>query len=45
MPDFWLDRGNPWEIERIDINVQIKFYGNVRMVHAGDKERLVWENT
>lgn len=19
-PDFWLDRGNPWEIERIDLN-------------------------
>ena len=36
-----MDRGNPWEIERIDINVQIKFYGNVRK----DGQVAVWENT
>jgi len=27
IPDFWLTRGNPWEIERQDVTYQIRFYG------------------
>jgi starch phosphorylase len=45
MPDFWLDRGNPWEIERIDINVQIRFYGKVREELRGENSVHIWENT
>ena len=27
IPDYWLSKGNPWEIERQDITYQIRFYG------------------
>jgi starch phosphorylase len=27
IPDFWLNSGNPWEIERQDITYDIRFYG------------------
>lgn len=27
IPDYWLTRGNPWEIERIDVTYKIGFYG------------------
>lgn len=29
MPDYWLSKGNPWEIERQDIYYPIMFYGHV----------------
>ena len=29
-PDFWLRNGNPWEIERLDVQVPVNFYGKVR---------------
>lgn len=29
MPDYWLERGNPWEIERPDITYEIRMYGKV----------------
>lgn len=29
-PDFWLRNGNPWEIERLDVQVPVKFYGSIR---------------
>lgn len=28
-PDYWLDKGNPWEIERLDVQYPVKFYGRV----------------
>eukprot|EP01130_Rhizamoeba_saxonica_P015962 TRINITY_DN7284_c0_g1_i1.p1 TRINITY_DN7284_c0_g1~~TRINITY_DN7284_c0_g1_i1.p1 ORF type:complete len:941 (+),score=214.82 TRINITY_DN7284_c0_g1_i1:169-2991(+) len=28
-PDFWLRHGNPWEIPRLDIQYEIKLYGEV----------------
>jgi starch phosphorylase len=27
VPDFWLNHGNPWEIERQDVTYEIRFYG------------------
>ena len=30
VPDYWLSKGNPWEIERDDITYQVRFYGHVR---------------
>ena len=32
VPDFWLSEGNPWEIERVDVQYRIKFYGRTRKV-------------
>ena len=29
-PDFWLRNGNPWEIERLDVQVPVNFYGKIR---------------
>lgn len=29
VPDYWLERGNPWEIERPDVTYKIRFYGKV----------------
>ncbi|GIX32002.1 MAG: alpha-1,4 glucan phosphorylase [Porticoccaceae bacterium] len=32
MPDFWLRRGNPWEIERHEDARRVKFYGRSELV-------------
>ncbi|CAD8163335.1 unnamed protein product [Paramecium octaurelia] len=42
-PDFWLNHGNPWEIERLDVQYQIRFYGFVKKVWDHGVERSVWE--
>lgn len=28
-PDYWLQHGNPWELERLDVVYPIGFYGHV----------------
>lgn len=43
MPDYWLGRGNPWEIERLDVIVPVQFYGHVSTHHENGVERKVWE--
>jgi len=43
VPDYWLDNGNPWEIERLDVNCPVKFYGYVRKIQENGKEKSVWE--
>jgi starch phosphorylase len=43
-PDFWLSKGNPWEIERNDVVYKVNFYGNVRKYKENDVERSIWEN-
>ena len=35
-PDYWLNFGNPWEIERLNVSYPVKFYGHVSVVDAGD---------
>jgi starch phosphorylase len=42
-PDFWLDKGNPWEIERLDVVYPIKFYGRVLKRKEQGKDKSVWE--
>lgn len=27
MPDYWLAKGNPWEIERPDVTYPVRFFG------------------
>ena len=43
IPDFWLSKGNPWEIERSDVVYPVRFGGYVRKYHEGGDERSVWE--
>lgn len=45
IPDYWLSRGNPWEIERKDVTYTIKFYGKISKYKDGDQERANWEDT
>ena len=43
VPDSWLTRGNPWEIERVDVTYPVRLYGEVVTV-TDDKgvERSTW---
>jgi starch phosphorylase len=44
VPDSWLTRGNPWEIERVDVTYPVRLYGHVAVtVDAAGKERCSWE--
>eukprot|EP01017_Pseudomicrothorax_dubius_P016539 TRINITY_DN1876_c0_g3_i1.p1 TRINITY_DN1876_c0_g3~~TRINITY_DN1876_c0_g3_i1.p1 ORF type:complete len:771 (+),score=244.59 TRINITY_DN1876_c0_g3_i1:49-2361(+) len=43
VPDYWLTYGNPWEIERVDVNYPVRFYGRTRKVTENGKEKTVWE--
>ncbi|GIQ82201.1 glycogen/starch/alpha-glucan phosphorylase [Kipferlia bialata] len=47
-PDFWLSRGFPWEIERLDVVYAVNMYGFVRKatpaeLEDGYKGKFVWE--
>jgi len=42
-PDYWLDHGNPWEIERIDIQYPVRFYGHVKKEFKDGKEHSIWD--
>lgn len=42
-PDFWLDHGNPWEVERVDLNFKVNFYGHVRKETINGNEISIWE--
>ena len=42
-PDYWLNFGNPWEIERLNVSYPVKFYGHVSVVDAGDgRQAFKW---
>jgi len=42
-PDYWLNFGNPWEIERPNIAYPIKFYGNVEQGDdAQGRQTFLW---
>ena len=42
-PDYWLTRGNPWEIERADVTYPVRFYGYIKKYKDGSIERAHWE--
>jgi len=44
MPDYWLGRGDPWEIERLDVIYPVKFYGRVKTYNEDGIERKSWES-
>ena len=41
MPDYWLVNGNPWEIERLDVQYLVRFYGNVVATPLADGSKKV----
>lgn len=41
-PDFWLNFGNPWEIERVHVSYPVKFYGKVEEVEQNGKKHHKW---
>lgn len=44
IPDYWLSSGNPWEIQRIDVQYPVRFYGTVKKItDASGKEKSIWE--
>jgi starch phosphorylase len=43
LPDYWLTRGNPWEIMRIDVQYKVKFYGYCKDEFKSGNKIRVWE--
>lgn len=47
IPDYWLEKGNPWEVERPEITYRVRMYGKVTKMpgspQAGGVERAKWE--
>ncbi|PWA39225.1 glycogen phosphorylase 1 [Artemisia annua] len=41
-PDYWLNFGNPWEIERVHVSYPVKFYGTVKDEDINGKKCKVW---
>lgn len=40
-----MKEGNPWEIERVDVQYRIKFYGKTKkVVDPKGKEKIIWED-
>lgn len=43
-PDYWLNFDNPWEFPRLDISVEVRFFGNCRQViNEFGKSTWIWE--
>lgn len=43
-PDYWLQHGNPWEVERLDVQYPIRMYGRVAMTNGPHgKMKFTWE--
>ena len=41
-PDYWLTKGNPWEIMRLDTQFPVRFYGYCRDTNKNGKECREW---
>ena len=41
-PDYWLNFGNPWEIERLNVAYPIRFYGHVSVAEEDGRQRFRW---
>ncbi len=42
-PDYWLLKGNPWEIQRLDIQYKVPFYGYVTDEFKNGRMGRVWK--
>ena len=43
LPDYWLSKGNPWEVPNLDLEFKIRFYGNVTDGYRAGKKVRVWD--
>ena len=41
-PDYWLNFGNPWEIERLNVAYPIKYYGHVSVQEDEGRQLFKW---
>ena len=41
-PDYWLTKGNPWEIMRLDTQFKVRFYGYCKDTSKNGKECREW---
>ena len=41
-PDYWLTKGNPWEIMRLDTQFKVRFYGYCKDEWKNGKKMRVW---
>ena len=41
-PDYWLTKGNPWEIMRLDTQYKVRFYGYCKDEWKNGKKMRVW---
>jgi glucan phosphorylase len=41
-PDYWLNFGNPWEIQRPQIAYDIKYYGHVSVGDENGRQVFKW---
>ena len=41
-PDYWLTKGNPWEIMRLDTQFKVRFYGYCKDEWKNGKKTRVW---
>ncbi len=41
-PDYWLNFGNPWEIERLNVAYPIKYYGHVSVTDEDGRQSFNW---
>ena len=44
-PELWLQYINPWEIERPEYKVKIKYYGKTMFYHEGGDLKIAWIDT
>lgn len=44
LPDYWLQKGNVWEVRRSDKKVNVRFWGNVEMTEVDGKEMFETKN-
>ena len=41
-PDYWLNFGNPWEIERVNVNYDVSYYGHVSVYQEDGRQIFKW---
>ncbi|KAL4856697.1 Glycogen phosphorylase 1 [Chlorella vulgaris] len=41
-PDYWLNFGNPWELERLNVAYPISYYGHVSVHDEGGRQVFRW---
>lgn len=44
-PDNWLRYGNPWEIPRSDLQFEVNFGGEVKVIRENGRDNYKWVNT